>query len=613
MTEALAGADLDGQRVCLVVPDGTRTCPLPLLLGAARDALAGRASEVTVVIALGTHQGMSEDHLARHLGYEPGESEATYPGWRILNHESWLPETFTHLGSIGSDRLAELTGGLMTDVSVDVRINRHVAEADVAIVVGPVFPHEVVGFSGGNKYFFPGVSGQELIDLSHWVGALITSAEMIGTRGVTPVRALINEAATLIPAQRLALCLVVASGTDTLHAAAFGTPEDAWAACAAVSAETHVTYLDHPVKRVLSIMPTKYEDIWTAAKGFYKLEPIVADGGEVIIYAPHITHDLGHASRRSPRSATTTATTSSASGSGSGISRGATWPTPPTSAGRAPGIAERGRAEPGDRHPGHRHPRGRCAGGRTSTTSTRPRSTSPRTRPTPTPSSNPTPARCCTGCGRVVRALPRRGRRSPGARRRYGRLSFTGRVGGSVRGQPEARSAMRSTMSARVTGSSRLAREVFRATMVITKVPSGRCCASRPWATVLGSVRVKRLPSMNRRRVAWPLGHLAAADRVRPAGGDLQVDLRGPARHPVQVKPEGAATAVPEVRALITLGVGVAVTGEVVPVRVEVGADHPGHLEPPGRRRCRPGSGARWCRTAAARSVSQKPGGRPGA
>ena len=81
-----------------------------------------------------------------------------------------------------------------------MRINRHVAEADVAIVVGPVFPHEVVGFSGGNKYFFPGVSGQELIDLSHWVGALITSAEMIGTRGVTPVRALVNEAAALIPA-----------------------------------------------------------------------------------------------------------------------------------------------------------------------------------------------------------------------------------------------------------------------------------------------------------------------------------------------------------------------------------------------------------------------------
>ena len=282
-------ADLDGKSICLVVPDRTRSCPLPLILRAVHESLAGRAKEVTVLIALGTHQAMSEQALADHLGYRVGELDQTYPGWQVVNHESWLPETFTALGTIGAERMAELTGGLMSELTVDVRINRHVPEADVAIVIGPVFPHEVVGFSGGNKYFFPGVSGPELIDVSHWVGALITSAEMIGTRGVTPVRALVNEAASLIPADRLALCLVVKSGTDTLHAAAFGTPEDAWAACAAISAETHVTYLDRAYSRVLSIMPTKYEDIWTAAKGFYKLEPIVADGGEVIIYAPHIT------------------------------------------------------------------------------------------------------------------------------------------------------------------------------------------------------------------------------------------------------------------------------------------------------------------------------------
>jgi lactate racemase len=127
VSTSFAGADLDGARVCLVVPDGTRTCPLPLLLQAARGALAGRAKQVTVVIALGTHQGMSEDHLARHLGYTAGASEETYSGWRILNHESWRAETFTSLGVIGADRLSELTGGLLTDTTVEVRINRHVA------------------------------------------------------------------------------------------------------------------------------------------------------------------------------------------------------------------------------------------------------------------------------------------------------------------------------------------------------------------------------------------------------------------------------------------------------------------------------------------------------
>ena len=137
-------------------PDGTRTCPLPLILQRGHRALTGRAKEVTVLIALGTHQAMSEEALARISATGPGELEETYPGWEVVNHESWLPETFTTLGTIGADRMTELTGGLMTDTQVDVRINRHVADADVAIVVGPVFPHEVVGFSGGNKYFFPG-------------------------------------------------------------------------------------------------------------------------------------------------------------------------------------------------------------------------------------------------------------------------------------------------------------------------------------------------------------------------------------------------------------------------------------------------------------------------
>jgi lactate racemase len=286
--ESLAEADVDGRSVCLVVPDGTRSCPLPLLLGAIHGALAGRATRITVLIALGTHAAMGEGQLAAHLGYPEGELATAYPGMTVLNHEWWDPETLVSVGTITGERISELSEGRL-DQPVDVRLNRHVVEHDVALVVGPVFPHEVVGFSGGNKYFFPGVAGQEVIDLSHWLGALITSADIIGTRGVTPVRALINEAASLVPAERLALCLVVTSGSTVLHSISFGTPESAWAAAAEVSAETHVRYLDAPVCRVLSIMPEKYEDIWTAAKGFYKLEPVVADGGEVILYAPHVT------------------------------------------------------------------------------------------------------------------------------------------------------------------------------------------------------------------------------------------------------------------------------------------------------------------------------------
>ncbi|MDQ1681065.1 MAG: hypothetical protein QOI42_1924 [Frankiaceae bacterium] len=286
VADRLASAGLEGRSVCILVPDGSRSCPLPLVLGAATEALRGRASEVTVLVALGTHPPMSADALARHLGYAPGAAEATYPGVRILQHEWHDPATFTSVGELTIEDLRIASEGRLPERPVPVRINRAVAEADVTIVLGPVFPHEVVGFSGGDKYLFPGVSGREMIDVSHWLGALITSAAIIGARGITPVRAVITKAAELVPTERLSLSMVVRSGTHDLHAIAFGTTGAAWAAAAEISAQVHVRYLDVPVRRVLSIVPPRYDELWTAAKAMYKVEPIVADGGEVVVYAP---------------------------------------------------------------------------------------------------------------------------------------------------------------------------------------------------------------------------------------------------------------------------------------------------------------------------------------
>ncbi|HET6550934.1 MAG TPA: lactate racemase domain-containing protein [Solirubrobacter sp.] len=217
--DRLAAVDLDGRSVCVLVPDGTRSVPLPLLLSEVHAALHGRVSRLTVLVALGTHAEMSETALAAHTG-------GPYPGTAIVNHAWWDPSAFAEVGTIGGERIAELSEGRL-EHTARVRINRHVVEHDVTLIVGPVFPHEVVGFSGGNKYLFPGVSGRELIDLSHWLGALITSARIIGTRGITPVRALINEAASLGPGERLCFSVVTQSRTGNLHAIAFGSPEAA--------------------------------------------------------------------------------------------------------------------------------------------------------------------------------------------------------------------------------------------------------------------------------------------------------------------------------------------------------------------------------------------------
>lgn len=289
IVDSLATIDFDGKSVALVVPDATRSVPMGKLLPAVHEALTGRAREVKVLVALGTHAAMSEEALGRFLGYEPGNVENTYPGWTVHNHEWWKDGTFADLGTIPAEEVTEYSGGRLVDVPMRVLVNKMVIEADVSLVVGPVLPHEVVGMSGGNKYFFPGLSGHDVIDLSHWVGALISSFEMIGTRGITPVRALINAATERIPGDKYCVAVVTEAGTDELHSVHVGTTVQAWAAASDVAAASHITYLDRPYKRVVSLIPEMYEDVWTGAKGFYKLEPVVEEGGEVILYAPHIT------------------------------------------------------------------------------------------------------------------------------------------------------------------------------------------------------------------------------------------------------------------------------------------------------------------------------------
>lgn len=102
--EELDAADLDGRSVCVLVPDGTRSCPMPLLLSAVHDALQGRVSRLTVLVALGTHARMGETELSRHLGYRSGGFAERYPGATVLNHEWWDPHTFASVGTISADR-----------------------------------------------------------------------------------------------------------------------------------------------------------------------------------------------------------------------------------------------------------------------------------------------------------------------------------------------------------------------------------------------------------------------------------------------------------------------------------------------------------------------------
>lgn len=277
--------DPEGKRILVLIPDNTRSGPVDLFFRQLHEILGDRVAALDYLIALGTHPPLSREEMLARVGASGEEMENRFYNVQLFNHRWDQAETLTTAGVIPANEVEELSRGMLAE-EVPVRVNKMIYDYDQVIICGPVFPHEVVGFSGGNKYFFPGISGQEVIDITHWLGALMTSNAVIGTKE-TPVRDMINRAVETINVPAKAICFVTIE--DDLYGVFAGETKEAWSRAAELSAKVHVTYEEQPYDKVLAIMPEMYDDLWTGAKGMYKTEPIVADSGEVIIYAPHIT------------------------------------------------------------------------------------------------------------------------------------------------------------------------------------------------------------------------------------------------------------------------------------------------------------------------------------
>jgi nickel-dependent lactate racemase len=283
--DALGRADVGGRRVLVIIPDHTRTAPIGMMFRLIYEAVADRAKALDYLVALGTHPAMPEEMIYRRVEITAEDHRAKYPKVRFFNHLWKDPEALVQIGRLSAAEIGEITQGLF-EVEVAITVNRMVFDYDLLLIVGPVFPHEVVGFSGGNKYLFPGIAGQQIIDFFHWLGAVITNPIIIGNKW-TPVRKVVDRAAGMLQVSRLALSMVVRDGG--IAGLYFGTPEESWSQAADLSSKLHIRYEDKPYHTVLSCAPEMYDDIWTAGKCMYKLEPVVADGGTLIIYAPHVT------------------------------------------------------------------------------------------------------------------------------------------------------------------------------------------------------------------------------------------------------------------------------------------------------------------------------------
>ena len=259
MSEALAKENLAGKRVLVIIPDGTRSGPTDLFFRLYHDLLWDNVAALDYLIALGTHQPMSQEAICQRVGVTQEELDTRYAGVQIFNHQWEDHDSFQTIGNISISEIEDLSDGLLSQ-TIPVTLNKMIFDYDQLFICGPVFPHEVVGFSGGNKYFFPGISGPEVINFTHWLGALMTSYDIIGTKH-TPVRAVIDRAAAFIDVPTLCFCSVATS--EGLAGLYIGEPKAAWEAASDLSSQVHIRYVDRTYNRVLSVLPELYDDIWT--------------------------------------------------------------------------------------------------------------------------------------------------------------------------------------------------------------------------------------------------------------------------------------------------------------------------------------------------------------
>ena len=275
------------QRVLVLIPDNTRSLPLHQLFRLLVEVLRD-TKQLDFMIALGTHQPILGERLNAFMGITAEERQTTFKHVGLLNHCWDDPDSLTQLGVIPEDRMRVIAGEywhVSLEGDVPVRINKAILDYDHILILGPTFPHEVVGFSGGAKYLFPGISGPEMIHKSHWLGALPTVKGIIGVKD-TPPRAMIHAGAELVktPITLIALIMV---GHD-LNGIIIGDHLSAWEEAVKHSRERNICWFDKPFKKVLSCCPLMYDELWTGGKAMYKLEPVVTMDGELTIFAPHL-------------------------------------------------------------------------------------------------------------------------------------------------------------------------------------------------------------------------------------------------------------------------------------------------------------------------------------
>lgn len=236
--------------------------------------------------AIGTHHPMSDSEIGKMFGNVPKA---------LFRVHDWRGGLVT-LGEVPAAFVRQVSGGAV-DYSIPVQVDKLLAEGrhDLILSIGQVVPHEVIGMANYNKNVFIGAGGAEAINKTHFLGAAYGMERIMG-RADTPVRSVLDYASEHFASHLPVVYVLTVMGKEqngglVVRGLFIGDDRECFRRAAELSLTVNFQLLDEPLKKVVVYLdPSEYKSTWLGNKSIYRTRMAIADGGELIVLAPGLSH-----------------------------------------------------------------------------------------------------------------------------------------------------------------------------------------------------------------------------------------------------------------------------------------------------------------------------------
>ncbi len=257
----------ESKRVCIISDDISRSTPVDRVLKVLLPyliKLGVKKENIFFVMALGSHRLMTEEEIKSKLGTEV---VSDYP---VFQSAFKSPEELLYLGNTEED-------------GIPITISKVVMDSDVRIGIGNIVPHNTLGWSGGCKILFPGVTSEDTVCKFH-LRAMMRSDEIIFGNPNNSIRLDLERWTKLIGLSYI--INTVLTGTGRIYKVVAGDYVQAHRQGVKYAEDVYaVAVPERPDIVVVDSHPSDC-DFWQGTKGFNPANVLLEEGGTALLISP---------------------------------------------------------------------------------------------------------------------------------------------------------------------------------------------------------------------------------------------------------------------------------------------------------------------------------------